>query len=73
MVNYGVVGAALVVYIVVGFVLTLPDPPVWPLVVGACAVVVVVAVAFFPFAKTIWSAMELGMKGFDVGDRPREP
>jgi xanthosine utilization system XapX-like protein len=70
MVNYAVVAGALVAYIVVSLIVTLPDPPVLPLVGGACAVVVIVAVIFFPFGKTIWSAMDLAMKGFDVGDRP---
>jgi uncharacterized protein (DUF983 family) len=70
MVNYAVVAGVLVAYIVIGLVLTFPDPPIWPLVGFGCVLIVLVAVAFFPFAKTIWSAMELGMKSFDVGDRP---
>lgn len=69
MVNYAVVGGALVTYIVAALVLTLPDPRVLPLVGGAFVVVVVVALIFFPFAKTIWSAMDLAMKGFDVEGR----
>ena len=69
MVNYAVVGGTLVAYIVLALIVTLPDPPVWPLVGGAVALVLVVAIVFFPFAKTIWSALDLVMKGFDVGDR----
>jgi hypothetical protein len=65
MVNYAVVGLCLVVYIGVGFVLTLPDPPVVPLVLGAIAVILVVALAFFPFAKTIWAAIDLVLHGFE--------
>jgi hypothetical protein len=65
MVNYAVVGFCLVAYIVAGFVLTLPDPPVVPLVVGAVGVILVVALVFFPFAKTIWAAIDLVLHGFE--------
>ena len=65
MVNYAVVGFCLVVYIGVGFVLTLPDPPVLPLLLGAMTVVLVVALVFFPFAKTIWAAIDLVLHGFE--------
>lgn len=68
MVNYAVVAGVLVAYIIAALVLTAPQPPVWPIVGGAVVLIVGVAVLFFPFAKTIWSAMDLGMKGFDVGD-----
>ncbi len=64
MINYGVVGVALVAYIIIGFVVTLPNPPVAPLVLGACLVIVVVAVVFFPFAKTLWSALDLVLHDF---------
>jgi hypothetical protein len=63
--NYAVVGFCLVTYIVAGFVLTLPDPPVLPLLVGAVAVVLAVALVFFPFAKTIWAAIDLVLHGFE--------
>ena len=68
MVNYAVVGAALVAYIVVGFVLTMPDPPIGRLVAGAIVVVLVVSCAFFPFAKTVWSAIDLVLHGFRLDD-----
>jgi hypothetical protein len=65
MVNYAVVGFCLVVYIVAGFILTLPDPPVLPLIGGAVALILVVALVFFPFAKTIWAAIDLVLHGFE--------
>jgi hypothetical protein len=65
MVNYAVVAMSLVVYIVAGFVLTLPEPPVLPLIAGAVAVILVVALVFFPFAKTIWAAIDLVLHGFE--------
>lgn len=64
MVNYAVVGFCVVVYIAVSLALTLPEPPLGPLMVGGVAVVVVPALAFFPFAKTIWSAIDLVLHGF---------
>ena len=65
MVNYAVVGASLVAYIFVGFVVTLPDPPVLPLLLGAVGVIVVVALVAFPFAKTVWAAIDLVLHGFE--------
>jgi hypothetical protein len=65
MVNYAVVAAALVAWIVVGFVRTLPDPPIVPLMLGAVGVVVVVALVFFPFSKTIWAAIDLVLHNFE--------
>ena len=65
MVNYAVVGAALVAYIVVGLVMTLPEPAVVPLVLGGMCVTIGVALVFFPFAKTIWAAIDLVLHGFE--------
>jgi uncharacterized protein DUF983 len=71
MVNYAAVGSALVLYIVAAFVITLPDPPVVPLLLGAAGVILVVALFFFPFAKTIWAAIDLVLHGFEPErDRP---
>lgn len=64
MVNYAVVAVALVVYIVVAFVKTLPDPPVLPLLLGAVGVILGVALVFFPFSKTIWAAIDLVLHDF---------
>jgi hypothetical protein len=63
MLNYGAVGAALVAYLIVAFVVTLPDVPVVPVMLGAFGVVVLVAVIGFPFAKTLWAALELVLRG----------
>ncbi len=65
MVNYAMVGFCLIVCIAVGFILTLPDPPVAPLLVGAVGVILVVSLVFFPFAKTVWAAIDLVLHGFD--------
>ena len=71
MLNYALVGALLVVYLAVSIAITLPEPPLVPLLVGAAAVVIVPALVFFPFSKTLWSAVELILHGFDLGDEKR--
>jgi hypothetical protein len=65
MLNYGAVGIALVVYLIVAFVMTIPNVPVVPVMLGAVLVVLLVAVIGFPFAKTLWSAIELVSKTSD--------
>lgn len=72
MVNYSAVTIALVAYLIGGIVGTLPDPPMWPLIGGAVAVVLVVSVVSFPFSKTVWSAIELILHGFDMDSGPRD-
>jgi hypothetical protein len=49
----------------IGFIRTSPDPPVVPLLVGAVGVTLVSALAFFPFAKTIWAAIDLVLHNFE--------
>jgi hypothetical protein len=68
MVNYAVVGGALVTYLIAGFAITLPSPPVLPLLLGAVVVILFVSIVFFPFAKTVWSALDLVMHGFRLDD-----
>ena len=56
--NYGVAGLAVLAVVIGGFALTLPDPPVLNLTLLAAAVAVVVPVAFYPFASTLWVAVD---------------
>jgi hypothetical protein len=57
--NYSVTGLALIVYLVVVLVLTLPDPPVFLLTAGAVVIAVLVPLIVYPFAKTTWAAIDL--------------
>jgi hypothetical protein len=66
MVNYGVVAVAMIAYIVVALIFTVPDVPVVPIVIGAGCLVIAVAVIGFPFGKTVWSAIDYVLKGYDV-------
>lgn len=70
MLNYAAVALFLVVYLVVSLALTLPDPPLPALMIGGVAVVLVPALVFFPFAKTLWSAVDLVLHGFRLDDDP---
>lgn len=58
-INYSVTGLALIAYLVVVLAVTLPDPPIGWLTVGAVVIAVVVPLFFYPFAKTTWAAVDL--------------
>jgi uncharacterized protein (DUF983 family) len=60
-INFGVTQAALGLFLVIAFAVTLPDPPVVRLIVIAALVVVAVPVVFYPFSKTVWTAIDLVM------------
>jgi uncharacterized protein (DUF983 family) len=49
-----------------GFVVTFPELPLAPLVTTAVAVAILFPIAFYPFSKTVWTAIDLRM-------RPPEP
>lgn len=57
---------ALLLTLVGGLVLTYPDIAAGPLMATTVTVAVVVPLAFYPFSKTLWSAIDLAM-------RPLEP
>jgi uncharacterized protein DUF983 len=57
--NYSVTALALIAYLVVVLVLTLPHPPVFALTAGAVVIAVLLPLAFYPFAKTTWAAIDL--------------
>lgn len=61
--------ASLIVVLLVGvagFILTFPELPLVPLVVSVTVVAAVFPILFYPFSKTIWTAIDLRM-------RPPEP
>jgi uncharacterized protein (DUF983 family) len=59
---------ALFVTIVVGVAVTYPDMPTLLLMGVAVAVAVVVPLLFFPFSKTLWSAVDLAMRPLEPDD-----
>ena len=65
-INTVVTFGLLAVILVVGLVATFPDFPVGPLVAINVGVAAVVPVIFYPFSKTLWTAIDVAM-------RPLEP
>jgi hypothetical protein len=63
---------AVVVILIVGVGITWPDPPMVVLSIVAVVAAVAVPVGFFPFSRTIWTAIDLAMRplGFDEGVAP---
>jgi uncharacterized protein (DUF983 family) len=59
---------ALFVAVVAGFVITYPDTPLVPLMAIVTAVGILVPLLFFPFSKTLWSAIDLAMRPLEPSD-----
>ena len=59
---------ALFVTMVVGLVATYPDIATGPLIAITVAVAVVVPLVFYPFSKTLWSAIDLAMRPLEPDD-----
>jgi uncharacterized protein (DUF983 family) len=64
-VSFGMLGLTLVV----GLVLTWPDPPAIPLLVACVTVAIVVPILFFPVSRTLWSAIDLAMRPLEPRDQ----
>lgn len=60
-VNIGVSQLVAVAFIAVGIIATLPDPPVGRLIAIGLVVVIATPFVFYPFAKTIWTAIDMIM------------
>jgi hypothetical protein len=67
-INFGVT-EGLVCLALLGYILAAaanPDVSVWPVVVGGVVAAVVTPVAFFPFSRTIWAAIDLTLTPLTV-------
>lgn len=64
-INFGVVLILLGIFIGVSMAITLPDPPVGMLSFAGVVLCVVVAIAFYPSSRTVWSAFDLWMRWLD--------
>lgn len=51
-----------------GMVITWPDPPVVPLVAVGVGTAVLVPLLFFPFSRTLWTAIDLAMRPLEPGE-----
>jgi len=70
--NVCVTQMVVVLILIVGVGVTWPDPPVPALAVAAGLAAIGVPLAFFPWSRTIWTAIDLVMTplGFDEGVAP---
>jgi uncharacterized protein (DUF983 family) len=59
---------AIVLVLVVGVATTYPDTPMGVLAALTALVAVAVPFVFFPFSRTIWSAVDLAMRPLDFDD-----
>ncbi len=47
---------------IAGFILTYPELPLAPLVTSVVAVAVLFPIVFYPFSKTVWTAIDLRIR-----------
>ena len=59
---------ALLVVLLVGFLTFWPTPPLTAIIVAAIAVAGLLPLAFYPFSKTIWLAIDLMMRPLEPGE-----
>lgn len=59
---------ALLLTLLVGTLTTYPDVPTRPLLIIALMVATIVPLAFYPFSKTIWLAIDLMMRPLEPGE-----
>lgn len=74
--NFIFVELVLSAFIAVGLLLMWPDVPWRALLWVGAALMVVTPIAFFPFSRTIWLAVDLGMRpprDVDFAREPRDP
>lgn len=68
-INFVLCGALFTAYLVTGFALTWPHPPVVAMTAAGIVVLALSPVVFYPFSKTIWAAIDLFMQPPDVIDQ----
>jgi hypothetical protein len=70
--NIVLVQASVVAVLVIGVASTYPDTPIGPIFAIGLVVAIVVPILFFPFSRTIWTAIDLAMRPltFDEGVAP---
>lgn len=60
----------MLVALVAGLVITAPDIATVPLLVITLAIGGIVPVLFYPFSKTVWTAVDLRMNALEPGEAP---
>jgi len=59
---------ALLLVLLVGFLAFWPEPPIVAIIIAALAVAGLLPLAFFPFSKTIWLALDIMMRPIESGE-----
>jgi uncharacterized protein (DUF983 family) len=66
--NICVTQAAVALVLIVGVATSWPAPPMWAIGITDMAVAVTVPFLFFPFSRTIWTAVDLAMRPLEFGE-----
>jgi uncharacterized protein (DUF983 family) len=53
---------------IAGFVLTFPELPLAPLMTSVIVVALLFPIAFYPFSKTVWTAIDLRIRPPEEGE-----
>ena len=53
---------------IIGFIATYPELPLAPLVSTAVGVAVLFPIFFYPFSKTIWTAIDVRLRPLEPGE-----
>jgi uncharacterized protein (DUF983 family) len=73
-INYAVAAIIWIPALIVGFVVTSPEPPVLTLTLISIAIMVVVPLLFYPNSKSLWAAVEyLVSESEGLDEDPSEP
>ena len=70
--NICVAQAAVALALIIGVAITWPEPPMWAIGTATLIAAMVVPFAFFPYSRTIWTAIDLAMRPleFEEGVAP---
>jgi uncharacterized protein (DUF983 family) len=60
-VNFAFMEGSLGLFMIAAFAMTVPDPPTVTLAALGCVVAVLAPIFFYPFSKTIWTAIDVAM------------
>lgn len=52
--------------LVVSFVVTFPDLPVVPLMIGHVLLATITPILFFPISRTLWTAVDIAMRPLEA-------
>lgn len=57
---------------IIGFVVTFPELPLLPLVSTTVGVALLFPIFFYPFSKTIWTAVDIRLRPLEPGEAAPE-